>query len=114
MAGLDVSLLHDRILGPVFGVSSYQDGRLSYVTGGESLAGLEQQTAAYPGAVGFAMRPARIGEVMAVADAGRLMPPKSTWFTPKPRSGLFVVRWGPAAVTARTRRGPDTSQGSGS
>ena len=114
VAGLDVSLLHDRVLGPVFGVSSYQDGRLSYVTGGESLTGLEQQTAAYPGAVGFAMRPALIGEVMKVADEGRLMPPKSTWFTPKPRSGLFVVRWGQAVVAGSTRRRPDTSPGSGS
>lgn len=114
VSSLDVSLLHDRILGPVFGVSSYQDGRVSYVTGGESLAGLEQQTAAYPGAVGFAMCPAGIGEVMAVADAGRLMPPKSTWFTPKPRSGLFVVRWDQEAVAAHTRSGPGTSHGSGS
>ena len=94
VAGLDVSLLHDRVLGPAFGLSSHQDQRLSYVTGGGSLTGLEEQTAAYPGAVGFAMRPAGIGEVTAVADAGQLMPPKSTWFTPKPRSGLFVVRWG--------------------
>ena len=93
VAGLDVSLLHDRILGPVFGVSSYQDHRLSYVTGGESMAGLERQAAAYPGTVGFAMCPARIREVMDVADAGSVMPPKSTWFTPKPRSGLVVVRW---------------------
>ena len=113
VAGLDVSLLHDRILGPVFGVSSHQDGRLSYVTGGESLTGLEQRTMAYPGAVGFAMLPARIGEVMTVADAGRLMPPKSTWFTPKPRSGLFVVRWDQADVDARPRGRPETSTGPG-
>ena len=113
VAGLDVSLLHERVLGPAFGVSSYQDGRLSYVTGGESVSGLEQRTMAYPGAVGFAMCPARIGEVMTVADAGRLMPPKSTWFTPKPRSGLFVVRWDRADVDACTRGRPDTSEGSG-
>ncbi len=93
VAGLDVSLLHERILGPLFGITA-QDSRLSYVTGGESLAGLEQQVTDYPGRVGFAMYPAGTDEVMAVADAGRLMPPKSTWFTPKPRSGLFVVRWG--------------------
>lgn len=98
VAGLDVSLLHDLILGPVFGISA-QDHRLSYVTGGESLAGLEEQVADYPGRVGFAMYPAGIEEVMAVADAGRLMPPKSTWFTPKPRSGLFVVRWDRSAET---------------
>ena len=91
--GLDVSLLHDRVLGPVFGVPSYEDPRLSYVVGGESPERLERSAIAYPGSVVFSMNPAGIEEIMAVADAGRLMPPKSTWFTPKPRSGLFVVPW---------------------
>ncbi len=109
VAGLDVSLLHDLILGPVFGISP-QDHRLSYATGGESLAGLEEQVAEYRGGVGFAMYPAGIEEVMAVADAGRLMPPKSTWFTPKPRSGLFVVRWGRSAMTDGSRATVDTYQ----
>ena len=96
---LDVSLLHDLILGPVLGVASYQDPRLSFVVGEESLRRLERHTLAYPGAVGFAMYPAQIEEIMAVADSGRLMPPKSTWFTPKPRSGLLVVRWDRADTT---------------
>lgn len=110
VAGLDVSLLHESILGPVFGMASDQDRRLAYVIGGESLAELERQTAVYPGGVGFAMRPAGIEEVTAVADAGRLMPPKSTWFTPKPRSGLFVVRWDRAAVARASRTGPHTTR----
>jgi len=97
---LDVSLLHDRILGPVFGVSSYEDPRLSYVVGGASPGPLERSLMAYPDGVGFSMHPAGIEEVMAVADAGRLMPPKSTWFTPKPRSGLFVVPWTRSDVAA--------------
>lgn len=91
---LDVSLLHERILGPVFGALSHDDPRLSYGAGERSSIPFQNRVAAYPGAVGFAMHPSRMAEMMAVADAGRLMPPKSTWFTPKPRSGLFVVRWG--------------------
>lgn len=102
--GLDVSLLHDRILGPVFGVPSYEDPRLSYVVGGESPGRLERSAVAYPGSVVFSMHPAGIGEVMAVADAGRLMPPKSTWFTPKPRSGLFVAPW--SAIGALSKQSP--------
>ena len=111
---LDVSLLHDRILGPVFGVSSYQDRRLSFVMGGESLARLERATPADSGSVGFAMYPAQIEEIVAVADARRLMPPKSTWFTPKPRSGLFVVRWDQAeAVVADPHVHVRTDSGEG-
>ena len=97
---LDVSLLHDMILGPVLSVSSYEDPRLSYEVGDGAVTRLERRVTAYPDAVGFAMYPAPIGEMMAVADAGRLMPPKSTWFTPKPRSGLLVVRWEQSDLSA--------------
>lgn len=90
---LDVSLLHDLIIGPVFGISSYEDPRLSYVVGEGAIMRLERHGRACPDTVGFALYPATIEEMMAVADAGRMMPPKSTWFTPKPRSGLLVVRW---------------------
>lgn len=111
---LDVSLLHDLILGPVLGISSYEDPRLSFVVGKEAVTRLERHALAYPDAVGFAMYPAQIEEMMAVADAGRLMPPKSTWFTPKPRSGLLVVRWGQIDVTASSppvHRGSDSAGG---
>lgn len=112
---LDVSILHDRVLGPVFGVPSYEDPRLSYVVGGPSPGGLERSAMAFPGHVGFAIHPAQIEEIMAVADACRLMPPKSTWFTPKPRSGLFVVPWsrGDVAAVHRPGRDRDPSEGSG-
>ena len=90
---LDVSLLHDHILGPVFGISSGEDPRLWYMVGENSTIPFENRVAAYPGAVGFAVHAARIDEMTAVADARSLMPPKSTWFTPKPRAGLLVVRW---------------------
>ena len=100
VGSLDVSLLHDRILGPVFGVRSYEDPRISFVVGGESPGRMERHAMAYPGGVGFGMHPAQVEEIMVVADAGRLMPPKSTWFTPKPRSGLVVVRWDRTDVIA--------------
>jgi len=90
---LDVSMLHHRILGPVFGIWAHEDPRLWYMAGESSTGPFQRHVAAYPGAVGFALYPTRMAEMMAVADAGRLMPPKSTWFTPKPRSGLLVVRW---------------------
>ena len=105
---LDVSLLHDRILAPVFGISSSEDPRLSYLVGENSTAPFEGPVAAYPGAVGFTMHPAQIEEMTAVADARSLMPPKSTWFTPKPRSGLLVVRWEnqPSGVIGEHRAAP--------
>ena len=94
---LDVSLLHELILGPVFGVSSYEDPRLSFVAGEEAVMRLERIGRSCPGEVGFALYPPPVEQMTAVADAGRTMPPKSTWFTPKPRSGLLVVRWDPLA-----------------
>lgn len=97
---LDVSLLHDRILGPVFGVSSYEDPRLSFVAGEEAVMRLERSGESRPGEVGFALHPTPVEQMMAVADQGRIMPPKSTWFTPKPRSGLLVAPWGSAAGAA--------------
>lgn len=97
---LDVSLLHDRILGPVFGVSSYEDPRLSFVAGEEAVMRLETRGRTCPGEVGFALHPTPVEQMMAVADQGRIMPPKSTWFTPKPRSGLLVAPWGSAAGAA--------------
>lgn len=89
---LDVSLLHDLVLGPAFGVASHDDPRIAYVAGRDALSRLETH-ARSGGAAGFALHPTHVEEMMAVADAGRLMPPKSTWFTPKPRSGLLVVCW---------------------
>ncbi len=111
---LDVSLLHDLILGPVFGVPSYHDPRLSYVVGKGSLRNLENAALTYSGSVGFALHPVQIDEIMAVADAGRLMPPKSTWFAPKPRSGMLVVRWDQDHAGATTSPAGASSLGGGS
>lgn len=85
---LDVAVLQDRVLGPVLGVADpRQDPRLDFVGGNRGTAELERL--AGDGGVAFACHPTSMDELMAVADEGRLMPPKSTWFEPKLRSGLF-------------------------
>lgn len=89
---LDVSLLQDYLLQPVLGiVDARTDNRIDFVGG---IRGLEElvRRAEEDMKVSFAMYPTSIGELFAVADAGRLMPPKSTWFEPKLRSGLFIHR----------------------
>ena len=90
VAGLDVSLLQDYLLGPVLGVLDPRtDRRIDFVGGIRGLAELERRVHADM-EVAFSLYPTSIGELFAVADAGRLMPPKSTWFEPKLRSGLFL------------------------
>ena len=91
--GLDVSLLHQRVLAPAFGVIDDQDERLSFVVGEDAGARLEEVGAADGNTVAFALHPTSVGVLFDVANAGRMMPAKSTWFTPKPRSGLLVVCW---------------------
>lgn len=86
---LDAALLQDLILGPVLGISdARRDHRLQYVPGPAGLAELEHHEAA----VGFALHAATVSDVMAVADEGAVMPPKSTWFAPKVMTGLVVRR----------------------
>lgn len=88
--GLDVSLLQKLLLEPVLGiVDPRTDERIDFVGGIRGLKELERRCAV-DGKVAFAMYPTGIDELFAVADAGLLMPPKSTWFEPKLRSGLFL------------------------
>jgi len=88
--GLDVSILQDQLLGPVLGVGDPRtDRRIDFIGGIRGLGELERRVHEDM-AVAFAMYPTSIRELLAVADAGRLMPPKSTWFEPKLRSGLFI------------------------
>jgi uncharacterized protein (DUF1015 family) len=90
VAGLDVSILQDQILAPVLGIKDPKtDERIDFVGGIRGLKELEKRCRT-DAAVAFAMYPTSITELFAVADAGRLMPPKSTWFEPKLRSGLFI------------------------
>ena len=88
--GLDVSLLQDLILKPFFDIEDPKtDERIDFVGGIRGLAELERRCKS-DCKVAFSMYPTGINELFDVADDGRLMPPKSTWFEPKLRSGLFI------------------------
>lgn len=88
--GLDVSLLQKHLLTPVLGIGDPKtDKRIDFVGGIRGLGELERRTREDM-RVAFAMYPTSIAQLFAVADAGLLMPPKSTWFEPKLRSGLFI------------------------
>ena len=88
--GLDVSILQNNVLKPIFGIEDPKtDKRIDFVGGIRGLEELERRCKK-DCRIAFAMYPTSIDELFAVADAGLLMPPKSTWFEPKLRSGLFI------------------------
>lgn len=92
--GLDCARLQDHVLGPVFGIGDPRtDPTVDFVGGARGTGYLERLVDDGQAAVAFAMYPTRIGQVLDVADAGEVMPPKSTWFEPKLKSGLFVHAW---------------------
>lgn len=87
---LDVSILQKEVLEPILGIADPKvDSRIDFVGGIRGLQELERRVQT-DCAVAFAMYPTDIHELFRVADAGLLMPPKSTWFEPKLRSGLFI------------------------
>lgn len=94
--GLDVSILQEKVLAPILGIGDPRtDERIEFVGGIRGLRELERKVNRIDArgdgpAVAFAMFPTSIDELLNVADADRLMPPKSTWFEPKLRSGLFA------------------------
>lgn len=96
VGGLDVSILQEKVLAPILGIGDPRtDERIEFVGGIRGLRELERKVNRIDArgdgpAVAFAMFPTSIDELLNVADAGRLMPPKSTWFEPKLRSGLFA------------------------
>ncbi len=88
--GLDVSLLQKKLLSPVLGIKDPKtDSRIDFVGGIRGMEELKRRCET-DCAAAFAMYPTSIQELFAVADAGLLMPPKSTWFEPKLRSGIFI------------------------
>jgi uncharacterized protein (DUF1015 family) len=90
IARIDVSLLTAHILDPLLGIRDMRtDERIDFVGGGRGLAGLEQRVDSGEMAAAFALYPTRLEDLMAVADAGEVMPPKSTWFEPKLADGLL-------------------------
>lgn len=88
---LDVAILQDNLLGPVLGIGDPRsDENIDFVGGIRGLSELERRVDSGDWDVAFAVYPTAIEQLFAVADAGRVMPPKSTWFEPKLRSGLIV------------------------
>ena len=88
---LDVSLLQERVLGPILGITDPRtDKRIDFVGGIRGTAELERRVTSGEMALGISMYPTTMEQLLAVSDAGEIMPPKSTWFEPKLRSGLFV------------------------
>ena len=91
IGSLDVSLLQDQVLGPILGVGDPRtDKRLDFVGGIRGTDELERRVNSGEMAIAFSLYPTTVDQLMAVSDAGAIMPPKSTWFEPKLRSGLFV------------------------
>ena len=91
VSSLDVALLQDRVLAPILGIGDPRtDERIDFVGGIKGTAELEKLVDSKKFAVAFSMFPTTTDQLMAIADAGQIMPPKSTWFEPKLRSGLFV------------------------
>ena len=92
-AGLDVARLHDRLLGPLLGITDVRnDPRLAFVGGAGGAAALERAVDSGTAAAAFSLAPVTPAELLAVSDAGEMMPPKSTWFEPKLRDGLLIHR----------------------
>jgi uncharacterized protein (DUF1015 family) len=91
VAGLDVSVLQDRLLDPILGIKDVRtDKRIDFIGGSRGTNELEKLVAEGKAAVAFSLHPTTIEELLRVSDAGEIMPPKSTWFEPKLRDGLLI------------------------
>lgn len=88
---LDVSVLQERLLAPVLGIGDPRtDERVDFVGGIRGTEELEKRVDSGEWEVAFSLYPTTVEQLIAIADAGEIMPPKSTWFEPKLRSGLFL------------------------
>ena len=91
MHTLDVDLLQRRVLEPLLKIGDIRtDKRIDFVGGIRGPVALERLVDEGSAAVAFSMFPVTIADLMAIADTGEVMPPKSTWFEPKLRDGLLV------------------------
>jgi uncharacterized protein (DUF1015 family) len=91
VASLDAAILQDHLLAPVLGINDPRtDNRIKFIGGIRGMAELEKLVDKDGFAVAFSLYPTTMDQIMRVADAGAIMPPKSTWFEPKLRSGMFV------------------------
>jgi uncharacterized protein (DUF1015 family) len=90
VSGLDLTILQERLLSPVLGITDVRTNkRIDFVGGIRGTAGLELIVNQGLAAIAFSMYPVSVNDLMAIADAGEIMPPKSTWFEPKLRDGLL-------------------------
>jgi uncharacterized protein (DUF1015 family) len=88
---LDVSLLQNLVLAPVFGIADPRtDDRIDFVGGIRGTSELEKRVDTGDADIAFSMYPTTVNQLMAISDADEVMPPKSTWFEPKLRDGLLV------------------------
>jgi uncharacterized protein (DUF1015 family) len=91
ISALDVSVLQDQLLEPVLGIADVRtDKRIDFVGGARGTTALEHHVDSGRSAVAFSLFPVSVADLMAVSDAGQIMPPKSTWFEPKLRDGLLI------------------------
>jgi uncharacterized protein (DUF1015 family) len=90
ISSLDVTVLQERVLSPVLGITDVRtDKRIDFVGGVRGATTLERMVDEGRAAIAFSMYPVQVEELIAIADAGEIMPPKSTWFEPKLRDGLL-------------------------
>jgi len=88
---LDVSILQNNVLSPILGIENpRKDKRIDFIGGIRGLGELERLVNSKEYKVAFALYPTSLDDLLSVADAGKIMPPKSTWFEPKLRSGLVI------------------------
>jgi|SRR5579871_1130126 len=91
IGSLDVSVLQDQLLAPVLKIADVRtDKRIDFVGGARGTAALEQLVDSGKAAAAFSLYPVSVADLIAVSDAGEIMPPKSTWFEPKLRDGLLI------------------------
>jgi uncharacterized protein (DUF1015 family) len=91
IGSLDVSVLQEGLLAAVLGIADVRtDKRIDFVGGARGTKALEQAVDSGKAAVAFSLFPVSVADLMAVSDAGEIMPPKSTWFEPKLRDGLLI------------------------
>jgi uncharacterized protein (DUF1015 family) len=91
IGSLDVSVLQDRLLAPILGIADVRtDKRIDFVGGARGTSKLEALVNSGKAAVAFSLFPVSVSDLIAVSDAGAIMPPKSTWFEPKLRDGLLI------------------------
>jgi uncharacterized protein (DUF1015 family) len=96
---LDVTALQEQLLAPILGIDDPRTSkRIDFIGGIRGTKELERLVDSGRAAVAFSLYPTSVEQLMAIADSNQIMPPKSTWFEPKLRSGLFIHTFEPAAV----------------